>query len=164
MPVFALDIHPEIRTHFSRPKNFDTPMEKVRNNLPRLADCHYLGRNPVHWIQTTAQRATGWLTDAFHARFREVLCHAAARYSLSCPIYCLMPDHIHMLWVGESDETDQRKAIDFWRRQLKNSLPGIGARSPGGVRQPFWQRQVYDHVLRESERERGPFNRWHGIP
>jgi len=36
-----------------------------------------------------AMRGAGWLNDAFHAHFREVMLHAAAREGLFCPTYCL---------------------------------------------------------------------------
>jgi hypothetical protein len=76
--------------------------------LPRLSPEFYQGDAVVHWTLTVFDRATGWLNDGFHLNFREGMLHAAAREGLFCPAYCLMPDHIHLIWLGLKRETDQR--------------------------------------------------------
>jgi len=93
-------------------------------------------------------RKTGWLIPIFYYKFREILTHTTFRFGLCCPIYCCMPDHIHLLWVGILDGCDQRKAMRYYRRQLKPILEKLEARL---------QKQPYDHVLREEERERTAF-------
>jgi len=114
--------------------------------LPRLAPGFYRGEAVVHWTLTVFNRGTGWLNDAFHARFRELMLHAAAREGLLCPAYCLMPDHIHLLWMGLTRETDQRTGMSFLRTHLKPILA------------PFkLQPQAHDHVLRDEERQRNAF-------
>ena len=84
---------------------------------------------------------------AFHHEWRHLLLHACARYSLASPTYTLMPDHMHLLWLGlQENGSDQRIAMEFLRKQLRPHLaPAV------------WQPQSYDHVLREHERERGAF-------
>src|SRR5687768_834593 len=85
------------------------------NYLPRLAPEFYRGDAVVHWTLPIAQRGTGWLSETFHVRFRELLLHACLREQLVCPCYCLMPDHIHLLWMGLSAESDQRNGMSFFR-------------------------------------------------
>ena len=94
------------------------------------------------------ERTQGWLTPTFYAKFREILTHTMFRYGLTCPIYCCMPDHLHLLWVGILDECDQRNAIKFFRTQLNPALKELGA---------MFQQQPYDRVLREEDRERSAF-------
>ncbi len=55
--------------------------------LPRLAPEAYRADAVVHWNLTVFDRSTGWLNDAFQARFRELMLHVAARENLFCPIY-----------------------------------------------------------------------------
>lgn len=69
-------------------------------NLPRLPREYYQADAVVFWTLTLFDRARGWLTPAFHKSFRELMFHAAAREDLICPIYCLMPDHLHLVWMG----------------------------------------------------------------
>jgi REP element-mobilizing transposase RayT len=114
--------------------------------LPRLSPEFYEGDAAVHWTLTLFDRATGWLTDSFHLKFRELMLHAAAREGLFCPIYCLMPDHIHLIWLGLRRDTDQRNGMSFLRTRLKSLL------APSKL-----QSQAHDHVLREEERTRDAF-------
>ncbi|SRR5260370_15315919 len=116
--------------------------------LKRLPPEHYRGRAFVHWSMTIEDRKTGWLIPIFYYKFREILTHAAFRYGFCCPIYCCMPDHLHLLWVGILESCDQRLAARYFRKQLNPILEKLGAR---------FQLQPYDHVLREEERERDAF-------
>ncbi len=118
----------------------------AKSKLPRLPREWYQGRAAVFWTHTFEHRATGWLDERFHARFREVLLHACSRYQLACPVYALMPDHWHLVWLGLAEQSDQRLAAAFLRQHLKPVL--------GKAR---LQDRAHDHVLREKERERGAF-------
>jgi REP element-mobilizing transposase RayT len=119
----------------------------LKGKLPRLERHRYQGHAVVFWTNTLEQRACGWLTPLFHATFRELMLHAAAREQLLCPAYCLMPDHLHLIWMGLRRETDQLNAMKFLRTHLEPAL--------GGGRE--WQHQPHDHVLREEERRRNAF-------
>lgn len=110
-------------------------------HLPRLRPEWYRGFAMVQWTQTTDRRTTGWLDERFHANFREVHLHACARFHLLSPAYVLMPDHFHLLWIGLSDDADQRVAMEFLRKHLAPHL------APHA-----WQTHPHDHVLREEER------------
>jgi putative transposase len=116
--------------------------------LPRLPREYYQGDAVVHWSLPIALRQTGWLTDAFHAVFRETMLHAAAREGLFCPAYCLMPDHLHLVWMGLRLDTDQRLAMKFLREHLGPAL-----------RPHKFQHLPHDHVLREEARRRNAFGK-----
>jgi putative transposase len=95
---------------------------------------------------TIEARATGWLSDLFHARWREAMLHALVQHDLLCPVYCLMPDHAHFIWLGGSTGSDQRHAVTEFRRNTNRLLAPLR-----------WQREAYDHVLREVERKQDAF-------
>ena len=118
-----------------------------KGNLPRRERHHYQGHAVVFWTNTLEERARGWLTPSLHGTFREMLLHCAARYAVWCPVYCLMPDHLHLVWMGLRRESDQINAMKFLRAQLESALDQ--------GRQ--WQHQAHDHVLREEERKRNAF-------
>lgn len=116
--------------------------DSSRGYLPRLPAENYCGRVAIFWTHTINDRACGWLDSEFHRTFREIMLHVAVREQLLCPIYTLMPDHLHMVWIGVSNLSDQRRACAFLRKHLKQALA------------PFHlQHQAYDHVLRQSERQ-----------
>jgi putative transposase len=114
---------------------------RFKGELPRLNPAAYRGYAYVFWTYTLADRASGWLDERFHCRFRELLLHTQSRYDLGCPIYVCMPDHIHFIWVGFSLVSDQLRASTFLRKQLNMELAPL-----------VLQRQAYDHVLDGEER------------
>ena len=93
-----------------------------------------------------SERQQGWLDERFHTAFREVTLHAAAREGLLCPAYCLMPDHIHFVWMGLRRETDQRNGVKFFRAQIGPFL-----------KPARFQHQAHDHLLTPEERKQSAF-------
>ena len=114
--------------------------------LPRLPREYYQGDAVVHWTLTVFDRAKGWLSEAFHGRFRELMLHAAAREGLFCPAYVLMPDHIHLLWMGLRLESDQCNGMAFLRTYLEPALDSAK-----------FQPQAHDRVLRAEQRRKNAF-------
>lgn len=114
--------------------------------LPRLSDEAYQGQAVVFWTHTVHQRSIGWLDARFHATFRELMLHTAIRENLYCPIYTLMPDHFHLIWMGVSKDSDQRVATRFLRSRLGKT-----------IKPHKWQHQPHDRVLREEERKQKTF-------
>jgi len=114
-------------------------------HLPRLAPEFYRGDAFVFWTLNIKDRKTGWLTPAWYHAWQLTLVHMCARYELACPCFVLMPDHAHLLLFGINPlESDQRVAIEFFRKQLS---PGLAPAE--------WQHQTHDRVLRAPARERG---------
>ncbi len=116
--------------------------------LPRLPREYYQGDAVVHWTFSIVHQRQGWLGESFHAAFRELLLHAAVREGLFCPTYCLMPDHLHLVWMGLRLDSDQRNGMAFLRTHLEPKL----------APQKF-QHQAHDHVLKEEERRSNAFAR-----
>ena len=119
-----------------------------RDYLKRLPPEYYRGQAYVHWSLTMHDRQQGWLKPVLFYKFRELLTHTMFRYALCCPIFCLMPDHLHMMWLGILDRSDQLPAMKHFRTRFNESLRAIGFRL---------QNQAYDHVLREDERQEKAF-------
>lgn len=115
-------------------------------SLPRLSREFYQADAVVFWTLTTFDKTRGWLTPSFHHKFRELMLHAAAREGLLCPVYCLMPDHLHMVWMGLRLDSDQLNGMAFLRTYLEPEL------APAK-----FQPQAHDEVLREEQRKRNAF-------
>src|SRR5262245_1979389 len=124
------------------------PYEGRDDYLKRMPPEYYRAQACVHWSMTIEDRRMGWLTPYFHCKFREILTHTMFRYGICCPIYCCMPDHLHLLWVGIDARSDQLLAARFFRKQMNLVLAKLGCR---------FQEEAYDHVLKEEERERTAF-------
>lgn len=80
--------------------------------------------------------------------FRELLTHSQFRYAIACPIFCMMPDHIHLMWMGILESTDQKLGMRHLRARFNGSLSRIGYEL---------QDQSYDYVLLEEERQEAAF-------
>lgn len=115
-----------------------------REHLNRLEPSAYRGNAAVHWTVTIRDRKTGWLDAKMYYHFRELLTHSLFQQMIACPIFCLMPDHIHMIRLGISESSDQRLAMRHLRTRLNRSLLAIGFEL---------QDQSYDHVLSDNERK-----------
>jgi REP element-mobilizing transposase RayT len=134
----------------SLPRPIKSPCDPLNRAfyLPRLPREYYQSDAVVFWTLTVFDRAKGWLTPAFHQRFRELMFHAVAREGLVCPIYCLMPDHLHLIWMGLRLDSDQINGMAFLRTYLEPEL------SPAK-----FQPQPQDEVLREEQRKQNAFQK-----
>ena len=119
-----------------------------RDHLRRLDPAAYRGNAAVHWTMTIRDRKTGWLDARLYYHFRELRTHSLFQQMVACPIFCLMPDHIHMIWLGMLDTSDQKLAVRHLKGKLNLSLGKIGFEL---------QDQPYDHVLKDDERQEEAF-------
>ena len=60
------------------------------------------------------------------------------------PAYCLMPDHIHLLLEGTTDDADLREAVRVWKQM-------VGYAWKRRSNRPLWQGGFHDRVLRERD-------------
>lgn len=119
-----------------------------REHLRRLDDAAYRGHAVVHWTMSMRDRRTGWLDAKFYYRFRELLTHSLFRFAIASPVFCLMPDHMHLMWMGILESSDQKRAMRHFRKRVNESLGKIGFEL---------QDQPYDHVLTEDEQQEEAF-------
>ena len=117
--------------------------------LKRLEPEFYRGQAYVHWSLTIKDRQQGWLQPIMFYKFRELLTHTMFRYGLCCPIFVLMPDHFHMMWVGIFEGTDQLPAMKHFRTRLNETLAVINQ---------TLQLQPYENVLKDDERKEDAFH------
>src|SRR3989442_121162 len=97
--------------HTNRPPPDPTerkPCSDFSHYLPRLKREFYQADAVVFWTMPIHLRRQDWLDEKFHAAFREMMLHTAAREGLCSSAYCLMPDHIHFVWMGLRLESNQR--------------------------------------------------------
>ena len=117
--------------------------------LPRLPRPFYQADATVHWVITTRQRGPLPLSEGFNLQFRELLLHACHRHRLLCPVYCLMPDHVHLVWIGLHPESDQLNAMAFLRTHFAKLI------IPTEL-----EHQAYDRVYRESNQGMDSIRCW----
>ena len=74
----------------------------------------------------------------------ECLSAMSAAHRCYVPIYCFMPDHLHVMLAGIDERADLLEAM----YQFKHRSAMWMVRT----KQPFrWQKDFYDHIIRASE-------------
>lgn len=72
---------------------------------------------------------------------------ASGQTSLTLFAYCFMPDHVHLLVVGETEEADAKAFMKLAKQYS-------GYYYSKSLRSVLWQRYGYEHVLRSDESTR----------
>jgi putative transposase len=116
------------------------------HSLPRLDASCYQSDAVVLWTNTVFDRAKLPLAEKFHSTIRELLLHTCVREHLLCPVYVLMPDHLHFVWIGTHSDSDQLNAMRFFRTRLTRAIKPIRL-----------QPQPHDHVFTAEERTHNAF-------
>ena len=72
------------------------------------------------------------------------LLRAAGEQKFAVIAYCFMPDHLHLLVEGTSDDSDGRRFIKAFKQYSGYYYGKTG-------RGTLWQRYGFEHVLRDDE-------------
>jgi len=120
---------------------------KYKSQLKRLAPVFYQNKAYAHWTFSMQNRATGWLTKQHHHDVHAMLLQWLVRYHQCCPIYCLMPDHAHFVFIGLNQHADQLPLVREFSREWNKLLHPIQL-----------SKQAYDNVLREDDRTNDGFS------
>lgn len=101
--------------------------------------------HPVYFLTFCAQPRRSILANQqVHSSFRN-FAQKALEHGIYVGRYMLMPDHVH-LFAGFAP---QSLSVSKWIKSLKNSISK--ALHDAGVPAPHWQKDFFDHVLRNQE-------------
>lgn len=122
---------------------------RKKNRLPLEA---YRGRQAYSLTLTTHSRRPWFREDAVVQYSLESLAQTAESCGFSVCAYCFMPDHVHLLVSGETDEAD---LVDFVKRFKQGTgWWFLNQYRAGGLKAsptPLWHKSYYDHILRSEE-------------
>jgi putative transposase len=117
------------------------PIREKKHRLPRPS---YQGEVLVTFTACTAHRKPSLAATSIVERCVNFLAEAAQHHHCTVPIYCFMPDHLHVMLWGRSAEADTWRAMVRFKQKSGYWLSQSGQ----SVR---WQKDFYDHVLRPHE-------------
>jgi putative transposase len=116
-------------------------MEEKKHRLPRYC---YRGEVAVAFTACVAGGRGLFLDEAAVQASVAALEQAAEHNECTVPVYCFMPEHVHLILQGTCATSDTWQAmVEFKQRSgfwLKRNRPGIR-----------WQKDFYDHVIRRDE-------------
>lgn len=92
----------------------------------------------------TFERETRFTAPEVVERLRSQLVQSARVFRFELTAYCYMPDHLHVLAIGESDDSDLER---FVARMKQDS----GFWYSKACRKRLWQVGFYDRILRNDE-------------
>jgi putative transposase len=108
----------------------------------RLANFSYIGRHAYLLTICCFQRHQVF-TDVEFARESVVkLLRTADKFQFALNAYCLMPDHVHLLPVGEHDDSDMEAFVKSW-----NTQTGFSWTRRTGSKGTLWQPGYQDEIL-----------------
>ena len=69
---------------------------------------------------------------------------------VSVPVYCIMPNHIHLIiMLGTSDHRSPKAATPTVSLpQIVNALKSLATKEAG---RSLWQRGYYEHIIRDEQ-------------
>jgi REP element-mobilizing transposase RayT len=75
--------------------------------------------------------------------FRDFLKKVADKHAFS-PIYCFMPDHVHLIFIGHNAKSDVLRGLEAFKQAtgyfLAKNYP-----------QTYWEKSFYDRIIRSKE-------------
>lgn len=118
-------------------------MAKVRARQHRLPRACYIGERTAAFTACCDERLL--LFDRFEQvqPLIERLARAATKFRCVIPIYCFMPDHLHVMFQGLDEQSDLLAAMTRFKL-----LSGLWFDK---VNQEGWQGDYHDHVVKGCE-------------
>src|SRR3954464_6017428 len=121
-----------------------TPPRRIRAKSHRLPREAYQGQVDVAVTACVQDRQEVFRDAAVVRHFTDLLETAAAVGGCRVPIYCFMPDHLHLILHGDSPAADAWRVMTLFKQR---SGFWFGRHRPT-VR---WQKDFFDHVIRTPD-------------
>ncbi len=142
----------------------------VREKKHRLPVEFYRGKISVAFTLCTK----GNFSFLEHSELVEICIGILRKNSSLCgcivPVYCFMPDHLHLVLFGVKDDANLWKAVVQFKQKT-------GFYLKKDCSQFQWQKDFYDHIIRQDENlltqiryildnpvRRGLVNNWNDYP
>jgi len=116
----------------------------IRERPHRIPQGTYVGVVNVAFTACVIDRQVIFDSDDVVTAFVGMLTGALAKFACSSPVYCFMPDHLHVIIQGTTERSDTRAAMSAFKQSsglwLKSHRPDRA-----------WQKDFWDHVIRCNE-------------
>jgi putative transposase len=110
----------------------------------RLPWDDYRGTIAVAFTLCIKDHAALFTNQEIFSTFENILIDESKREGCSAAVYVFMPDHCHILMIGDDVHSDCLRAIIGFKQRTGYWL----SRNKPSVK---WQKDFYDHILREDD-------------
>ena len=112
---------------------------------PRIRGFDYKGRHQYSLTICVYNRRPLFVEAPIVDRVMQQIRRAATVGDFEILAYCFMPDHLHLIAEGTSDDADLQKFMKSWKQATGFEY------SKSNAGQRLWQVGFFDHVLRSDE-------------
>jgi putative transposase len=111
----------------------------------RIPNYPYLGVQRYFITACTRHRAEYFRNaDVVHLVVNAFV-ETAKAHAMTIVVYCVMPEHLHLLLDGDNDGTDLKAFMKLAKQRA-------GIRFTQRYHQSLWQDGYYEHILRDEEK------------
>jgi putative transposase len=111
---------------------------------PRLRDFTYEGPYAYFLTVLTKGRAAYFKEEKVVHNLIDILFEISQSEGFKVITYCFMPDHLHLLLVGQEDKSNLKKFVSSFKQRS-----GYWFKKKGN--EDLWHVSYYDHILRKEE-------------
>ena len=119
-------------------------MPAIREKKHRLPDENYWGTRRVSFTACIDRRKRAFTRREIVETFVEILGKWTTAKHCSVPIYCFMPDHLHLIIAGLSADSRPKEAMDEFKQTTSQWFVE-------NAPQFHWQKDYSDHIIRISD-------------
>lgn len=116
----------------------------IKEKSHRLPKDLYRGKVSAAFTICIRDGVPAFTERAIIGIFTNLLNSAVEKALCIVPVYCFMPDHLHLIITGTSDESDVISAVVRYKQRtgywLSLNKPELR-----------WQKDFYDHIIRTNE-------------
>src|SRR5262245_9096614 len=116
----------------------------MKNNPGHLKTFSYVGVHRYSLTFCTDRRQRLFSDAAVVELVLQQLVRSAREQKFAIPAYCFMPDHLHVLSEGVSEDSDCKRFMKAFKQYS-------GYYYSQKYRNTLWQRYGFEHVLRDEE-------------
>lgn len=119
-------------------------MRIIREQKHRLEKEFYKGEQTVSFVACIKNRDKVFINVNIFKEFEKMLHEEIKKFDNQALIYLFMPDHLHLILKGESENSDVIKSMDAFKQKS-------GFWFHENLNQIKWQKDYYDHIIRNEE-------------
>jgi putative transposase len=115
-------------------------MPNITEKKHRLDKQYYIGRTIVSFTLCIKNKEKLFVSKNIVSVFEEYLIAAAKNYGIDVIIYLFMPDHLHLILQGKSDNSGCLKMLNMFKQRTGYWLRRNGITAS-------WQKDYFDHII-----------------
>ena len=120
-------------------------MKLTKRKIPRLKDFDYSSSHVYFITSNTHEKKSYFIERDFNREVIECLKEKRNVFEMKIFVYCLMPDHFHLLLQPSGKGASVSDFIGAFKGKV------TALKRKRGIEGKLWQSRFHDHILRKNE-------------